>query len=146
MPHNSTEVQTKTVTCIGKKSNYLCYHYMIEMQEINITLHLSLSQHYHQQSDTLLKSVRVLLLSMHKLYNDVDGGIYRHKLAGISKVVPSIKETRSNQMRIGPGNEECVPLPTNPTPTASFTCHSGYGEPHFPERKLYHILATLILF
>jgi hypothetical protein len=70
----------------------------------------------------------MLLLSVHRLHNDVDGGICRLKLAGISEVVPSIKETRSNQMRIGPGNEEGVPVPTNPTPTAS---HSGNGELHF---------------
>jgi hypothetical protein len=83
---------------------------------------------------------------MHRLHNDVDSGICRHKLAGISKVVSSIKETRSNQMGIGPGNEEGVPLPTNPHLQQALHITVEMEMVHFPEGKLYHILATLILF
>lgn len=91
-----------------------------QYKQYAITLQLLLIQHYHHQSDTLLKPVRVLLLSMHRLHNDVDGGIYRHKLAGISKVVPSIKERRGNQMMIGPGNEEGCTITYQPHTHSKF--------------------------
>jgi hypothetical protein len=42
--------------------------------------------------------------------------------------IPSLKGTRSNQIRIGPENEKSVPVPIKPTTRASIAYHSGNEE------------------